>query len=80
MPHKSKLPVTVNENPDKEKFIGEALFFKNSCSVCKNQNPYRLNCCMAFPDGIPKDILSGKVSHEDAVDGDHGIRFEPKGR
>jgi hypothetical protein len=34
--------------------------------------------CGAFPDGIPLKILLGKHSHRTPVEGDHGIRWEPK--
>lgn len=33
--------------------------------------------CTAFPEGIPDDILSGKVSHENTVAGDGGIVRTP---
>lgn len=33
--------------------------------------------CTAFPDGIPMDIWTGKVSHTEPYPGDGGIRFEP---
>jgi hypothetical protein len=33
--------------------------------------------CVAFPRGIPADILSGRVTHTSPYDGDGGIRFAP---
>ena len=33
--------------------------------------------CAAFPDGIPKPILTGDVDHSAPVEGDHGIQYEP---
>jgi hypothetical protein len=36
-----------------------------------------VNACMAFPKGIPKDILDGKADHHCPYHGDNGIRFEP---
>ena len=32
--------------------------------------------CLAFPDGIPNDIISGKVSHKKPHKNDNGIQFE----
>lgn len=34
--------------------------------------------CKAFPDGIPKEIFYGGVSHKKPYKGDHGIQFEEK--
>ena len=33
--------------------------------------------CAAFPDGIPREILSAEHDHTEPYEGDHGIRFEP---
>ena len=47
-----------------------------SCDNCKN---YTLGLsCLAFPDGIPDDILSGEVDHTEPHDGDNGIQYEPR--
>jgi hypothetical protein len=32
--------------------------------------------CTAFPEGIPIEIAYGDNEHMEAVEGDHGIRFE----
>jgi hypothetical protein len=37
-----------------------------------NQRPI----CAAFPDGIPREVLSGKNDHREPIDGDNGIQFE----
>ena len=34
--------------------------------------------CIAFPDGIPEEILLGEHDHKTPYPGDNGIRFEPK--
>lgn len=34
--------------------------------------------CGAFPDGIPQAILDNEADHRQPVDGDQGIRFEPR--
>jgi len=36
--------------------------------------------CVAFPRGIPKDILDGLFDHSKPYDGDGGIRFVPARR
>ena len=33
--------------------------------------------CKAFPNGIPAEIVSGRVEHTRPHSGDKGIRFEP---
>lgn len=34
--------------------------------------------CLAFPDGIPDDILDGEFDHTDPHEGDGGIMYEPR--
>jgi hypothetical protein len=34
--------------------------------------------CEAFPEGVPAIIYAGGNPHTSPVEGDHGIRFEPK--
>lgn len=46
----------------------------NSC-IYVNDNGYT---CTAFPDGIPKEILTGKVKHFNEYDGDNGIQFKAR--
>ncbi len=34
--------------------------------------------CVAFPWGIPAEILDGRFDHQQPYPGDGGFRFEPK--
>lgn len=34
--------------------------------------------CLAYPDGIPQEILFGDVDHREPYEGDGGITFEPR--
>jgi len=45
------------------------------CDYCRHaEGP----ACRAFPDGIPRAILSGEYDHRREYPGDGGVRFEPK--
>lgn len=53
----------------------------NQCARCKNwlQSPMLKNkrpVCLAFPDGIPEEILEDEYDHRGQYPGDHGIRYE----
>ena len=45
------------------------------CSICMYY--FGDKKCRAFPNGIPKDILTGKVRHINPYKGDNGLQFEP---
>lgn len=32
--------------------------------------------CAAYPEGIPEDVLWGKISHKEHIEGDHGYIFK----
>ena len=50
------------------------------CNKCKNfiSDPKKF-ICAAYPDGIPREILTMEVDHHKPYKGDHGIRFEKRG-
>lgn len=36
------------------------------------------NNCLAFLDGIPEEILNGKIDHRKPYNNDNGFQFKPK--
>lgn len=48
------------------------------CNSCLHRRS--VGFCAAFPDppGIPGPIISGEWDHREPVEGDRGIRWEPK--
>ena len=46
------------------------------CNECIHRKSGETKC-NAYPDGIPKNILTGKVDHRKKYINDNGIRFEP---
>ena len=47
------------------------------CATCKHAIPMSL-ACKAYPNGIPKEIISGRWDHREHFPGDHGILYEPE--
>jgi len=56
--------------------VGFARPLVNSCQTCVHRSKVLPGICAAFLNGIPEDILSGKVDHKTPVDGDGGITYE----
>jgi len=48
----------------------------SGCATCANYLGEL--CCLAFPDGIPADILDGDFDHTQPHEGDNGVRYEPR--
>ncbi|SFM43682.1 hypothetical protein SAMN05421863_102855 [Nitrosomonas communis] len=46
------------------------------CATCVHRSQKAPGYCLAFPDGIPEEILSCKNDHRKPFRGDHGIQYE----
>lgn len=63
----------------KDKFESSFLNIKKpSCSSCVWRSKVNLSVCVAFPRGIPVEILTGKNDHKEPYKGDNGIQFKEK--
>lgn len=51
--------------------------FAGQCDRCIYRLQGRADC-VAFPWGIPAEILDGRFNHQQPYPGDGGFRFEPK--
>ena len=65
-----------------ENIMGDGVLeLSEQCFMCKNFNiefneDEEINC-LAFKDGVPKEILDGGHDHTKPYKGDNGIIFEP---
>lgn len=48
---------------------------RTQCGRCANLTNLANRRCIAFPDGIPKEIWSNQFNHTRPYQGDNGIRF-----
>ena len=62
---------------DKNFRFGDGGYIFPSCLFCKHFFRIKgVKKCMAFPDGIPEEILAMKHDHKTPYPGDKGIMFE----
>src|SRR5574343_290552 len=65
-------------NKENERFVTtKETYFGSVCLICKNITDKKNFKCMAFPEGIPKEIASGKFLHTKEYPNDNGIKFKP---
>ncbi len=79
-PHRRKFDKDGNLiDPEGSLFDSLGRIFSNnkvsSCFRCKYLNDNEVSC-KAFPNFIPKEILSGEVAHDKPYKGDNGFQFE----
>lgn len=61
----------------KARRVEEIIEYMSPCPMCKHYNPEDPMRCIAFSEGIPKDVFYGKTPHLRHMDGDHGYKYEP---
>jgi hypothetical protein len=49
-----------------------------NCIYCRHSRLPESKTCIAFPEGIPREIFMGERTHRKPYPGDHGILFAPK--
>ncbi len=49
---------------------------QDRCTFCAHYT--QAQTCLAFPNGIPEAVWAGDVYHDQAIDGDHGFRYESR--
>lgn len=65
----------------KDKFASSYIeISKPQCVNCQWRSQINLAVCVAFPTGIPDEILSGGAKHDKPYKGDHGIQFKAKAK
>jgi hypothetical protein len=60
-----------------------AIMWVSPCQYCKNLIEmggldYKGWTCKAFPQGIDPKIVKGEKRHDEPIEGDQGLQYEPK--
>lgn len=64
---------------EQSKFSAEYCRLLNPlCDTCAHRSDIDLGICLAYPKGIPTEILLGEWDHHKACKGDHGVHFLAK--
>ncbi|SFN02144.1 hypothetical protein [Nitrosomonas communis] len=70
------------EDKHLDRFVGAAdiRIVTSPCATYIHRSQKASGYCLAFPEGIPKEILSGKNDHRKPFAGDHDIQYESSKR
>ena len=60
----------------KRRFQEEKGVISSQCISCAHKHSGK-STCAAFPNGIPREIITNKADHRKPYPGDNGILFQP---
>lgn len=66
----------TKEFQEVEEDYADSMFGEPLCLSCKHTNDN--GTCKAYPEGIPLEIVSGRINHYQPYEGDNGIQYEKK--
>lgn len=71
--------IGTQSKPSVDKFATDIYTILHpSCETCVHRSKVDFSLCLAFPEGIPLEILDGTNKHTEPYDGDDGITYEQK--